>query len=151
MFQLPEQFRNRRAERETYGSGMMEPGSGVFYFQSAHRHKSGLLCLASTGLGWEHVSVSGHHYQKKYLPSWEEMCQVKDVFWGEEDVVVQFHPRKQDYVNNAQVLHLWRQVGQTFETPPHFLVGLKDVEGMTKKEARVLIDDTRALLERASR
>lgn len=60
---------------------------------------------------------------------WEgtsEMCKVKDLFWGEEDCVVQFHPPKSVYVNNHEfVLHLWRKIGSQFETPPGILVGIK--------------------------
>lgn len=54
------------------------------------------------------------------------MCKVKDLFWGEEDCVVQFHPPKSVYVNNHEfVLHLWRKIGSQFETPPGILVGIK--------------------------
>src|SRR5580658_4748259 len=44
---------------------------------------------------FEHVSVSLAHR----CPTWEEMCKIKDLFWDDEDVVVQFHPAKSEYVN----------------------------------------------------
>lgn len=51
------------------------------------------------------------------------MCKVKDLFWDEEDVVVQFHPRKSEYVDNHKYcLHLWRKAGVDIETPPLELV-----------------------------
>lgn len=63
---------------------------------------------------WDHVSVS----TEKRVPSWKEMCWVKDLFFEPEECVVQFHPPKSQYVNNhPNVLHLWRVVGQ-FPMPP---------------------------------
>lgn len=81
-----------------------------------------LFVIASDGLrtGWEHVSVSVRNYDR--LPTWDEMCFIKDKFWTDNEVVVQFHPKKQDYVDNFQVLHLWRKVDFDYETPPTYLV-----------------------------
>lgn len=45
--------------------------------------------IASWGGGWEHVSVS----LSNRCPTWEEMCMVKDIFWGEDECVIQFRPR----------------------------------------------------------
>lgn len=37
------------------------------------------------------------------------MCFIKDLFWGEEEVVMQLHPAKSQYVNQHDYcLHLWR-------------------------------------------
>lgn len=60
--------------------------------------------------GWEHVSVRP---VKKYrIPSWNDMCQVKDIFWSDEEEVLQLHPKKSEYVNIADnCLHLWKPVG----------------------------------------
>lgn len=56
--------------------------------------------------GNEHVSVSLHGMKK--LPTWEEMSEIKDIFWGDEENVVEIHPKKSEYVNIGEVLHLWR-------------------------------------------
>jgi hypothetical protein len=73
-----------------------------------------------TGPPWEHVSVSllqvGRGFRR--LPNWKEMCFVKDLFWEEEECVVQFHPAKADHINLGEVLHLWRLVGEPFPMPP---------------------------------
>lgn len=70
---------------------------------------------------WDHVSVS---IAKGYTPTWMEMCFVKDLFWDSEDVIVQFHPKKSEYVNFAMnCLHLWRWTKGEFPTPPPILVG----------------------------
>jgi len=56
--------------------------------------------------GWEHVSVSPY---KGKLPTWNDMCEIKDIFWNDEEVVIQIHPKKSEYVNIMNnCLHLWR-------------------------------------------
>lgn len=57
--------------------------------------------------GWEHVSVELY---ARRLPTWEEMCEVKEIFWDDEEEVVQIHPKKSEYVNLTEALHLWRPV-----------------------------------------
>lgn len=61
----------------------------------------------SNGLGWDHVSISP--YKKSHTPTWDEMCRLKDMFFREDETVVQYHPAKSNYVNiNKNCLHLWR-------------------------------------------
>lgn len=53
---------------------------------------------------------------------------MKDMFWDEDDVVIQFHPRKADYVNNhLNTLHLWRPIWSVLPLPPAVTVGLKEL------------------------
>ena len=60
--------------------------------------------------GWEHVSV--HPYDLRITPSWDDMCRIKDIFWKEEEAVIQIHPPKSKYVNiMPNCLHLRRPVG----------------------------------------
>jgi len=69
--------------------------------------------------GWEHVSVS----LANRCPTWEEMCFVKDLFWHDDEVVLQFHPAKRNYVNHHPfVLHLWRPVDGVVPMPPLWTV-----------------------------
>jgi hypothetical protein len=68
--------------------------------------------------GWEHVSVS----TETRCPTWEEMNYIKNVFWDDEEMVVQFHPPKSKYVNNHPfVLHLWKSQ-QNIKLPPQEFV-----------------------------
>jgi hypothetical protein len=68
---------------------------------------------------WEHVSVS----LPNRTPTWTEMCFIKDVFWGEEEVVFQLHPAKSRYVNiHPFVLHLWRHKRCDPPKPPLYCV-----------------------------
>lgn len=84
-------------------------------------------CIASDQLGWKHVSVSLEYERKP--PSWSIMAKVKDLFWEDDETVVQYHPAKKDYVNfHEGCLHLWQYIGGgPFEMPlPHwYLVGPK--------------------------
>jgi hypothetical protein len=83
-----------------------------------------LFVIASDGKGWEHVSVSP--YSKPRVPTWDEMCFVKDLFWRPDEWVVQFHPAESEYVNNhPYVLHMWRPTEQELPTPPSILTGIK--------------------------
>lgn len=64
---------------------------------------------------WEHVSVS----LRDRCPTWEEMCKIKDLFWGSHETVLQFHPSRDKYVNHhAFCLHLWKKIGENAELPP---------------------------------
>lgn len=63
---------------------------------------------------WEHASFS---FQNR-CPTWDEMCEIKDIFWGEDETVIQFHPKKSAYINvYPYALHLWKKIGEDFELP----------------------------------
>ncbi len=69
--------------------------------------------------GWEHVSVS----TGSRCPTWEEMMFVKNLFWKEDETVVQFHPKKSEYVNKMPFcLHMWRREHPEYELPPQLFV-----------------------------
>lgn len=112
--------------RNLKGSWSSKPGSpfGLFYVPFKTYT---LKVIACDGLetGWDHVSVS----LPNRCPNWPEMCHVKSLFWGDDETVIQFHPRSSEYVNNhPYCLHLWRSTRQEIELPPSILVGLKGVE-----------------------
>jgi hypothetical protein len=72
------------------------------------------------GKQWEHVSVS----TKNRPPNWQEMNFVKDLFWRDEETVVQYHPPKSRWVNrHPHCLHLWRHKSVDYPLPPMLLVG----------------------------
>ena len=75
--------------------------------------------VASVDGDWEHVSVVPR--KKKRTPTWEEMCAIKDMFFHEEEEVIQIHPRKSEYVNvHPYCLHMWRPVDGLKTSPPPF-------------------------------
>lgn len=74
---------------------------------------------------WEHVSIHAYRGSQQRTPTWKEMSYVKRLCWDDEDVVVQYHPKKSEYVNNhPHVLHLWRPTRAEIPTPPPELVGV---------------------------
>ena len=92
--------------------------NGALLIPSCESHRK-LVILISNGLGWEHLSVHAIGLNKEpRLPNYIEMCYVKDLFWNDEDTVVQFHPKKSQYVNlHSYTLHLWRSIDKEFPTP----------------------------------
>ena len=71
------------------------------------------------GEPWDHVSVSC----ERRCPWWMEMCWVKDQFFEESELVVQYHPPKQDYINKHDyVLHLWKPSVSVIPVPPKVCV-----------------------------
>jgi hypothetical protein len=81
-----------------------------------------LTVIVSDEEGWEHVSV--RPYKQDRVPTWTEMCYVKDLFWEPEEVVMQLHPRQSEYVTaHPYVLHLWKPAGTEIPAPPSILVG----------------------------
>ena len=84
-----------------------------------HLRGADVLCLFSDDEeGWEHVSVSpkGSKYERDQpTPTWDAMCQVKSIFWGKEEQVVQIHPPESQYLHgiggSTNILHLWRPKG----------------------------------------
>jgi hypothetical protein len=115
-----------RVERGRVVDGPLvsRPGDDFGKFFVRTRLGVELCIIASSGskdVPWEHVSVSTRAAR---CPSWEEMCFVKDLFWEEEEVVMQLHPRKSQYVNcHPFCLHLWRPLLTTIPTPPPMTVG----------------------------
>lgn len=101
--------------------------NGAFVLSKPGEARS-ICVIASNGCGWRHVSVSFGSASTK-TPSWETMCWVKDLFWDDEDWVVQFHPAKSEYVNfHPGVLHLWACLDKEMPTPPSILVGPKQTQ-----------------------
>lgn len=91
----------------------------------------------SNGGGWEHVSMCP--YKRSHTPTWDEMCRLKDMFFHDDEVVVQYHPAKSEYVNNMpNCLHLWRPLNEVMPTPPTIMVGIR--KGQSAAEARKEIE-----------
>lgn len=115
-FHVPEKFRvttGRLASDARCGN------NGAFTVRL--RHGQEVFVIASDQLGWEHVSAS----RRDRPPTWDEMCQLKALFWDDEDCVVQYHPPKSDYVNNhPNCLHLWRPTEAELPRPPRLMVGV---------------------------
>lgn len=98
-------------------------GMGLFIKGSL----KGATVIWSYAGGWEHVSIC----PKNRTPYWDEMCMLKEMFWYEDETVIQYHPAKSNYVNNLKnCLHLWKPIEQftgELPVPPDIMVGIKEV------------------------
>jgi hypothetical protein len=98
-----------------------------------------LAFIASWGGGWDHVSVSYTHR----CPTWEEMQRVKEMFYADDEVVVQYHPASDQYVNNhPYCLHLWKPHEERIPTPPTWMAGAKLGQSIeiAMREGRAALD-----------
>lgn len=99
-----------RCEHPAYGWG--DVTCGFFALNN-------LRIIASSGDGWDHVSVS----LPNRCPTWDEMCRVKRLFFHEDECVIQYHPPEEDYVNeNEFVLHMWKPHDVKIPMPPVYMV-----------------------------
>lgn len=119
MMKVPEQFRIKSgplASDESYGC------NGAFLIKSPFAVQR-LCVIASDGMGWEHVSVS-FGPQAFRCPTWEEMCFVKDLFWDDDDCVIQYHPPKNENISfHNYCLHMWKPIGVDLPMPQKTMVG----------------------------
>ena len=126
---LPDKLERGRVITGEMASNASWGPYGKFFVQGPCGER---LCIVASGAapedivakGWEHVSVS----TRKRIPNWIEMCFVKDLFWDDDECVVQFHPPRSAYVNcHPYTLHLWRptRYRDKMPMPPSILVGPK--------------------------
>lgn len=98
-----------------------DANNGCFMVKSPKDRES-MMVIISDGMGWEHVSVS----RRDRTPTWEEMCFIKDMVFNDDEIVVQYHPAKTEYVNNhPHCLHMWKPTNAKLPAPPSILVGIK--------------------------
>ena len=87
--------------------------------------------IASWGGGWDHVSVAPRKLNK--VPTWDDMCAIKELFFKDDEAVIEIHPPKSEYVNNMpNCLHLWRANDKEMILPPSFMVGIR--KGQTQSD-----------------
>lgn len=119
--------------RDPYTS---KPGTLFGFFRIPGPCTRELTVIASNGterVPWEHVSVSA----RRHCPTWTEMCFVKDLFWAQEEAVMQLHPPASEYVNNHPTcLHMWRPLNADIPLPPSIAVGVKEAGTLGSADAR---------------
>lgn len=78
-------------------------------------HGKTFFAVYSNGGDWDHVSVS----HKSRCPTWDEMCEIKDIFFDEDECCVEYHPAKSNYVNiHPYCLHIWKPQKEQIPVPP---------------------------------
>ena len=103
-------------DRSGYGAFLIvRIGSGYL------SNRVALRVLATTGEGWDHVSVS----LSDRTPTLEEMEFVAKLFFKPDETAMQLHVPATDHVNNHPFcLHLWRPHDAVIPRPPASLVGI---------------------------
>ena len=122
---VPEKY---RIIKGVMGSDSTYGNNGAFRIPHYKFDDYTINCIASDGSGWQHVSVtiSSTKICVHRCPTWEEMCFVKNLFWGHEETVMQLHPPKSEYVNNHNYcLHLWKPDNTLIPLPDSLMVGYK--------------------------
>ncbi len=121
---VPEEYRIKKGyspKNPHLETDANDGNNGAFYIARLN-----MFCISSDGGGWEHVSVSRSYGQR--CPTWDEMCEIKRLFWGDDETVVQYHPKKSVYVNNCgNCLHLWKKASADFDFPPQWMVGFPEM------------------------
>ena len=81
-----------------------------------------ITVIASVGEGWDHVSAS----RADRCPSWEEMEQIKRLFFKDDETAMQLHVPPAEHISfHPNCLHLWRPTRESIPTPPAWMVGPK--------------------------
>jgi hypothetical protein len=110
----------RRSDQEVhalYGSSG-DATCGVFQVPSPI-DQAALMIIASSGDGWDHVSVS--HTNR--CPNWPEMSHIRTLFFRDEECVMQLHVPKSEHINaHPFCLHLWRSQTEKIPLPPREMI-----------------------------
>lgn len=78
-----------------------------------------LMIVASSGNGWDHVSVS----RANRCPNWTELEHVRRLFFRDNETVMQLHVPPKDHISlHPNCLHLWRPQQVEIPRPPEWMV-----------------------------
>lgn len=109
-------YRDKAWERKLGAEG--DDAGGCFKVPSDHRKDSELRVMVGVGEGWDHISVSTF----LRCPTWEEMEQVKRLFFKPDEAAVQFHVPVTDHISvHPHCLHIWRP-HNGMPLPPKWMV-----------------------------
>lgn len=86
------------------------PGKGLTGFVRlirSGRPRNYSLVIGCDEEGMEHASISC--MDMSHIPGWEELCELKDIVWKDEEECYQVFPKKSQYVNIMEnCMHIWR-------------------------------------------
>lgn len=99
---------------KTYENQLFKNGQMIVMGQKKYMNERTYSVIWDCADGYEHVSVSP---QKRYnVPTWNDMCTLKDIFFDDEEEAYQIHPKKSQYVNGVEnCLHLWKPIGHEID------------------------------------
>lgn len=109
---LSKWIEDKRIRKGPLASNSSLGNNGAFLIP--HNARDWFVIISDAG-GWDHVSVS----HPTRIPGWETMAFLKEQFFDDDEIVIQYHPAKKDYVNVCQnCLHMWRPHDITIPMPP---------------------------------
>lgn len=121
---LLEMYRDRDMERRIYGCEG-DNDNGVFVVTSDEAFPAKLRVVATSGGGWDHVSVS----LQDRCPTWNEMEQIAKLFFGDWETAMQLHVPPSQHINcHPFCLHWWRPHEGLIPRPPAEMVGPKETK-----------------------
>lgn len=105
-----------RINHPTLGRG---DGTCGFFIVKSKTDGGELACMASCGEGWDHLSVS----RKNRCPNWNEMEQVKRLFFRDDEIAMQLHVSVSDHISvHPFCLHIWKPQEVSIPLPPAWMV-----------------------------
>ena len=116
VFYVPESIRSRwlADARKRNIPERTVPTEIVFYLVEGLK----IMPTNNPAVGWDHISISPQRAES-LTPTWEQMCRMRDLFFNDDEVVLQYHPPLQNHVNCAtNTLHLWRCQNAEIPLPP---------------------------------
>lgn len=116
---LLDAYREVAFERLRYG-GDGGDDAGAFTVPGPRGAKQRMLrVIASSGGGWDHVSVS----LPDRCPTWAEMEHVKRLFFRDDETAMQLHVPPAEHIDCCTYcLHLWRPHDAAIPRPPAIMV-----------------------------
>ena len=108
------------------GSDASYGNNGFFVIPHPKVRNYYIQCMISDGEGFEHVSVTLSSPKRivDRCPTWAEMCFVKELFWKDDETVIQYHPPKSQNVStHPYCLHLWKPIGVDLPMPNPEMIG----------------------------
>lgn len=98
------EFRRVDGKAIAHFSGV-DPSIAGSFFVPSPIDRQHLHVVATSGDGWDHVSVS----RTTRPPNWTEMDFVKRLFFRPDEVAMQLHVAERNHINvHPYCLHLWR-------------------------------------------
>lgn len=114
-----DQWRDRSARVILHYGGIGDEFAGVFNVPVL---STGIMLhvIASSGEGWDHVSVS----LPDRCPTWEEMVYVKRAFFSKNEWAMELHPPEAKNISKHPFcLHIWRPTLAMIPKPEEWMVG----------------------------
>lgn len=105
-----DQWRDRSAAVLQRFGTVGDEGNGIFHLTLPSGMKARVL--ASTGRGWDHLSVTVRakiDVPSTRCPTWDEMVFIKRAFFEPHEWAVEYHPPQSQNISvHPFCLHLWR-------------------------------------------